>query len=56
MIIKNKNFIIPALTSKIYKGSILVYRTITEMIKSCFGSGVWRSDKPWLGNETWKNN
>lgn len=25
-------------------------------IRSCFGSGKWVSNKPWLGKETWKNN
>lgn len=22
---------------------------------SCFSSGVWRGELPWLGNETWKS-
>lgn len=40
----------------IYKGNQLVWRTIYSAIKSCYGSGIWRSDKPWLGYDTWKNN
>lgn len=40
----------------IYKGTQLVWRTIYSAIKSCYGSGTWRQDKPWLGNDTWKNN
>jgi hypothetical protein len=24
-------------------------------IKSCFGSGVWRSDKPWISSDLWKS-
>jgi hypothetical protein len=32
----------------IYKGTQLVWRTIYSAIKSCFGSGTWRPDKPWL--------
>ena len=40
----------------IYKGSQLVWRTVYSAIKSCFGSGTWKQDKPWLGYDTWKNN
>ena len=28
---------------------------IYEAIRSCFGSGIWRSDRPWLGKDLWKN-
>ena len=27
-----------------------------EMITSCFGSGIRKSDKPWSNSESWKNN
>lgn len=30
--------------------------TIWEKIASCFGSGTWNADKPWMGTEIWKNN
>lgn len=40
----------------IYHGTRLVWRTIYSAIKSCFGSGIWKSDKPWIGSDTWKNN
>lgn len=40
----------------IYKGSQLVWRTVYSAIKSCFGSGTWRPDKPWIGTDPWKNN
>lgn len=40
----------------IYKGTQLVWRTVYSAIKSCFGSGTWKQDKPWLGSDTWKNN
>lgn len=28
---------------------------IWEAIKSCFGSGFWVNEKPWLNGEGWKN-
>lgn len=37
--------------SAIYKGSKLVW----QAIRSCFGSGAWRNDKPWINDEGWKN-
>lgn len=40
----------------IYKGTQLVWRTVYNAIKSCFGSGTWIQDKPWLGSDEWKSN
>ena len=40
----------------IYKGSQLIWVTIYNAVKSCFGSGTWLQDKPWLDNDFWKNN
>ena len=40
----------------IYKGSQLVWVTVYNSVKSCFGSGIWLQDKPWLDNDFWKNN
>lgn len=40
----------------IYKGSQLVWVAIYNAVKSCFGSGTWLQDKPWLDNDFWKNN
>lgn len=37
---------------KVAKGTI----TIWELIKSCFGSGIWKSDSLWVDTELWKNN
>lgn len=60
MIYKGKDLILDVLEftqiKRIYKGSQLVWRAVYNAIRSCFGSGVWYSDKPWLGSETWKNN
>ena len=40
----------------IYKGSQLVWVTVYNAIKSCYVSGIWIQDKPWLDNDFWKNN
>lgn len=40
----------------IYKGSQLVWLTIYNTVKSCYGSGRWLEDRPWLDNDTWLNN
>lgn len=37
--------------SAIYKGTKLVW----QAVRSCFGSGSWRNDKPWINDEGWKN-
>lgn len=29
---------------------------VWQAVRSCFGSGVWVSAKPWLGQEKWINN
>ena len=26
-----------------------------QAVRSCFGSGIWINEKPWLNNEVWKN-
>ena len=36
----------------VYQGVRLVW----QAVRSCFGSGVWVSRKPWIGSEKWKNN
>lgn len=30
-------------------------KLIWASIRSCFGSGFWVGEKPWLGMESWKN-
>lgn len=40
----------------IYKGSQLVWVTVYDAIKSCYGGGTWLPDKPWLDNDYWKYN
>lgn len=34
----------------VYHGAVLVW----QAVRSCFGSGVWMEDKPWLDDEAWK--
>lgn len=39
----------------IYQGTKLVWRTVYNAIKSCFGSGTWLGDKPWIDSDNWKD-
>ena len=40
----------------IYRGTQLIWLTVYDAVKSCFGSGTWLGDKSWLGDDSWKNN
>jgi hypothetical protein len=56
MIFKNKKniqalFYLKKSVSVFYYYGKIVYQSI----RSCFGSGTWRSDRPWLGKDLWKN-
>lgn len=35
----------------VYQGTKLVW----EAVSSCFGSGVWKNDKPWKNQDAWRN-
>jgi hypothetical protein len=37
--------------SAIYQGALLVWTAI----RSCFGSGMWSGEKPWIGTDAWKS-
>lgn len=29
---------------------------VWQSVRSCFGSGAWLNDKPFINDEAWKNN
>lgn len=47
----NRLYIGSKAVQSLYVGARLVW----EAARSCFGSGRWLNDKPWLNNEDWKN-
>jgi hypothetical protein len=56
MIIKNGKETIEIYHGKkeileIYRGKILIW----QIARSCFGSGYWINDRPWLNTDGWKN-
>ena len=32
------------------------FKIIWQAVRSCFGSGVWLNDRPWINTDAWKNN
>ena len=38
--------------SEVYLGKFLIWQSI----RSCFGSGYWINEKPWINTDIWKNN
>lgn len=53
-----KELIAKYLNSKVgiatYKAMGGIVYVIWEAVRSCFGSGVWKGDRPWLGKDAWK--
>lgn len=37
--------------SAVYKGAKLVW----QAVRSCFGSGAWINERPWIDDDPWKN-
>lgn len=35
----------------VYHGALLVW----QAVRSCFGSGVWIQERPWLNDDPWKD-
>ena len=40
------------MVSTMWRNGVLIWQSI----RSCFGSGVWKPEKPWIGTDKWKNN
>lgn len=38
----------------IYKENKLIWVAIYDLVKSCFGSGYWLSDRSWMKDDFWK--
>lgn len=36
---------------ELYLGKFLIW----QGLRSCFGSGYWINNRPWLNDEVWKN-
>jgi hypothetical protein len=36
---------------EVYHGKLLVF----QAARSCFGSGYWINERPWLNDDSWKN-
>ena len=57
MIIKNGKEVIEIYRKQkdcieVYQGKLLVW----QISRSCFGSGYWINEKPWLNADVWRNN
>lgn len=35
----------------IYQYGVILW----QAVRSCFGSGIWVNEKPWINDEIWKN-
>lgn len=54
IVINNKSLIAlyyKSVVSRVNIGAATVY----QAVRSCFGSGRWRSNKMWIGKDKWKN-
>lgn len=54
-VVNNINVRIQRNFGAVYKGTQLVWRTIYDAIKSCFSSGTWLDEKPWIDSDNWKD-
>lgn len=35
----------------VYQGARLVW----QLIRSCYGTGIWLQERPWIDTDLWKN-
>lgn len=35
----------------IYRFGVVLW----QAVRSCFGSGIWVNEKPWINDEAWRN-
>lgn len=42
--------------TKLYKGTVLIWQKVKDIISSCFGSGKRIGNQKWSGNDKWKAN
>lgn len=42
------------INGKVVSALWLGAKKIYEAVRSCFGAGFWRGDKPWVGSDAWK--
>lgn len=55
MIIKeNKEIVSLGVRGKIIASVYKNCKLVWQAIRSCFGAGYWRGDKPWIGKDAWK--
>ena len=40
---------------EVRRGKILVWEATHEDVRSCFGSGHWVNNLPWLNDDAWVN-
>lgn len=56
MITKNKTEITSVFVKKTPIQAIHRFGiTLWQAVRSCFGSGFWVNEKPWINDEAWKN-
>lgn len=53
--IDGKNIESHMINGKMVKEIWLDGQLIWQSVRSCFGSGAWINQKPWINEEGWKN-
>ena len=53
---KAKNIVQMMCNGKMWQALYRNGQLIWQAVRSCFGSGVWMDEKPWIDEELWKDN